>query len=173
MSETDREKKEKKRGWRWKKNFKSNFPKQRRMGKCITTKFNFLFFAFSSFLIAYIRVLRLEKLSSEIVGDRDDCAVGAVEVNTPTSLCTKTKKWAFVAFCESPDSTEKHLHYLPQSRKTRQKQHFAICSEMQRVFHLIPQHTANNMLFNSYCARLAQCLYKPGLICFSSIYRWI
>lgn len=98
MSETDRKKKEKKEVEDGKKNFKSNFPKQRRMGKCITTKFNFLFFAFSSFLIAYIRVLRLEKFSSEIVGDRDDCAVGAVEVNTPTSLCTKTKKMSLCCF---------------------------------------------------------------------------
>lgn len=59
-----------------KKYFKSNFPKKRRMGKCITTKLNF-FFDFSSFLIAYIRALRLGRFSSEIVGDRDDCAVGA------------------------------------------------------------------------------------------------
>lgn len=46
------------------------------MGKCITTKLNF-FFDFSSFLIAYIRAPRLGRFGSEIVGDRDDCAVGA------------------------------------------------------------------------------------------------
>lgn len=71
-----------------KKYFKSNFPKKRRMGKCITTKLNF-FFDFSSLLIAYIRASRLGRFSSEIVGDRDDSAVGAPEVNTPASLCAE------------------------------------------------------------------------------------
>ena len=85
-SETDRERKGGKKRVRMKKYFKSNFPKKRRMGKCITTKLNF-FFDFSSLLIAYIRAWRLGRFSSETVGDRDDCAVGAPEVNTPASLC--------------------------------------------------------------------------------------
>lgn len=56
MRQIEREKKKKR--VRMKKYFKSNFPKKRRMGKCVTTKLNF-FFDFSSFLIAYIRASRL------------------------------------------------------------------------------------------------------------------
>lgn len=74
-----------------KKYFKSHFPKKRRMGKCITTKLNF-FFDFSSFLIAYIRASRLGRFSSEIVRDRDDCAEGALEVNTAASLCKESNQ---------------------------------------------------------------------------------
>lgn len=122
-----------------KKYFKSNFPKKRRMGKCITTKLNF-FFDFSSLLIAYIRASRLGRFSSEIVGDRDDCAVGAPEVNTPASLCAEENQ-PLSLFCRSPDSRPK-THPLPaQEQKNKTKATLVVCVEMQGAFHL---YRANN-----------------------------